>query len=102
MKRQRAEYQKLAVAQLQHRLVFDALQQRDSARVEMLMREHAWVGFRYGALLGACWPTRLRLKPRLSVGRVASVRGAAGPACACGAGARRQPGRAMRIRPWAW
>ena len=26
---------------------------RESARVEMLMREHAWVGFRYGALLGA-------------------------------------------------
>ena len=48
-----AEHQKLRVAQLQHRLVFDALQQRESARVEMLMREHAWVGFRYGALLGA-------------------------------------------------
>jgi GntR family transcriptional regulator, vanillate catabolism transcriptional regulator len=46
------EYQKLRVAQLQHQLVFDALVNRESARVEMLMREHAWVGFRYGALLG--------------------------------------------------
>lgn len=44
-----AEYEKLRVAQLQHRLVFDALERRESARVEMLMREHAWVGFRYGA-----------------------------------------------------
>ena len=47
-----AEFQKLRVAQLQHQLVFDALEQRESARVEMLMREHAWVGFRYGQLLG--------------------------------------------------
>ena len=46
-----AEYEKLRIAQLQHQLVFDALAQRESARVEMLMREHAWVGFRYGALL---------------------------------------------------
>jgi GntR family transcriptional regulator, vanillate catabolism transcriptional regulator len=45
-----AEYEKLRIAQLQHRLVFDALEQRDSARVEMLMREHAWVGLRYGQL----------------------------------------------------
>jgi len=45
-----AEYEKLRIAQLQHQLVFDALQQRESARVEMLMREHAWVGFRYGQL----------------------------------------------------
>jgi GntR family transcriptional regulator of vanillate catabolism len=46
-----AEYQKLRVAQLQHRLVFEALVQGESARVEQLMREHAWVGLRYGALL---------------------------------------------------
>ena len=45
-----SEYQKLRIAQLQHQLVFDALSQRESARVEMLMREHAWVGFRYGQL----------------------------------------------------
>ena len=47
-----AEYQKLRIAQLQHQLVFDALERRESARVEMLMREHAWVGFRYGPVLG--------------------------------------------------
>ncbi len=47
-----AEYEKLRIAQLQHRLVFDALERRESARVEMLMREHAWVGFRYGQLFG--------------------------------------------------
>jgi GntR family transcriptional regulator of vanillate catabolism len=51
-----AEFQKLRVAQLQHQLVFDALVQRESARVEMLMREHAWVGFRYGRLLGVPAP----------------------------------------------
>ena len=45
-----AEFQKLRIAQLQHQLVFDALEHRESARVEMLMREHAWVGFRYGHL----------------------------------------------------
>jgi GntR family transcriptional regulator of vanillate catabolism len=48
-----SEYQKLRIAQLQHQLVFDALAQRESARVEMLMREHAWVGFRYGQLFDA-------------------------------------------------
>lgn len=47
-----AEYEKLRIAQMQHVLVFDALERRESARVEMLMREHAWVGFRYGALFG--------------------------------------------------
>lgn len=46
-----AEYEKLRIAQLQHRLVVDALEHRESARVEMLMREHAWVGFRYGRLV---------------------------------------------------
>jgi len=45
------EYRKLQVAQLQHRLVFEALAGRESARVEMLMREHAQIGVRYGALL---------------------------------------------------
>lgn len=47
-----AEYEKLRVAQLQHQLVLDALERRESARAEMLMREHAWVGFRYGQLFG--------------------------------------------------
>jgi len=46
------EYEKLRFAQLQHQLVFDALVQRESARVEMLMREHAYIGLRYGKLLG--------------------------------------------------
>jgi GntR family transcriptional regulator of vanillate catabolism len=47
-----AEYQKLRVAQMHHQLVFEALDRRETARVEMLMREHAWVGFRYGQLFG--------------------------------------------------
>ena len=47
-----AEHQKLRFAQLQHRLVFEALVQRESARVEMLMREHALIGVRYGGLFG--------------------------------------------------
>ena len=46
------EWRKLHFAQLQHRLVVDALQSRESARVEMLMREHAYVGLRYGKLFG--------------------------------------------------
>ena len=37
---------------MQHRLVVEALEQRESARVEMLMREHAWIGLRYGQLFG--------------------------------------------------
>ncbi len=46
------EYEKLRVAQLQHALVLDALQAGEAARAEMLMREHAYVGVRYGHLLG--------------------------------------------------
>jgi GntR family transcriptional regulator, vanillate catabolism transcriptional regulator len=46
------EFQKLRVAQLQHRLVLEALQARESARVEMLVREHALIGVRYGRLFG--------------------------------------------------
>ncbi len=46
------EWRKLEFAQLQHRLVVDALEARESARVEMLMREHAYVGLRYGKLFG--------------------------------------------------
>ena len=71
------EHRKLQVAQLQHQLVVDALEQRESARVEMLMREHAWVGFRYGRLFG------------LEVGSVAGAHAAArrlepGPARSAG------------------
>ncbi|MEY2656004.1 MAG: hypothetical protein RLZZ524_3032, partial [Pseudomonadota bacterium] len=39
------EFRKLQQAQLQHQLVVEALTLRESARVEALMREHAWVGF---------------------------------------------------------
>lgn len=45
------EFEKLRLAQMQHKLVFEALQRGESARVEMLMREHAYIGIRYGALL---------------------------------------------------
>jgi GntR family transcriptional regulator of vanillate catabolism len=46
------EYQKLRFAQLQHRLVFDALARGEGARAEALMREHANIGVRYGRLFG--------------------------------------------------
>ena len=46
------EYEKLRFAQLHHQLVFEALERRESARVEMLMREHAYIGLRYGSLFG--------------------------------------------------
>jgi GntR family transcriptional regulator of vanillate catabolism len=46
------EFRKLQLAQMQHRLVVQALVQRESARVEALMREHAYIGLRYGALFG--------------------------------------------------
>lgn len=49
------EFRKLQIAQLQHQLVVDALTHRESARIEALMREHAFVGTRYGPTLG---PTR--------------------------------------------
>lgn len=51
------EHQKLRVAQLHHELVLDALQQGESARVEMLMREHAYIGVRYGRWFGLDRPT---------------------------------------------
>ena len=46
------EYEKLRMAQFQHRLVVEALRGREGARVEALMREHANIGVRYGALFG--------------------------------------------------
>jgi GntR family transcriptional regulator, vanillate catabolism transcriptional regulator len=46
------EFRKLQFAQLQHRLIVEALRHRESARVETLMREHANIGFRYGDLFG--------------------------------------------------
>ena len=53
------EFDKLRMAQWQHELVLDALRQRESARVEMLMREHANIGLRYGPLFGLSQPTAL-------------------------------------------
>jgi GntR family transcriptional regulator, vanillate catabolism transcriptional regulator len=41
------EFEKLRIAQLHHRLVFEALTKRESARVEALMREHAQIALRY-------------------------------------------------------
>lgn len=46
------EYRKLQLAQMQHVLVVEAIVGREAARVEALMREHAWIGFRYGRLFG--------------------------------------------------
>jgi GntR family transcriptional regulator of vanillate catabolism len=46
------EFEKLRFAHLQHQLVLDALRRGEAARVEMLMREHAYIGLRYGALFG--------------------------------------------------
>ncbi|QEM83767.1 GntR family transcriptional regulator [Halomonas binhaiensis] len=47
-----SEYQKLRMAQMHHRLVYQALSHGEGARAEMLMREHAYVGLRYVELLG--------------------------------------------------
>ncbi len=46
------EWRKLQTAQLQHGLIVDALRAGESARVEMLMREHAYIGLRYGVRFG--------------------------------------------------
>jgi GntR family transcriptional regulator of vanillate catabolism len=46
------EYEKLRLAHIQHELVFEAIAKRESARAEMLMREHAYIGLRYGRLFG--------------------------------------------------
>ncbi|MHB0775230.1 GntR family transcriptional regulator [Halomonas sp. WWR20] len=46
------EFEKLRLAHLQHQLVFEALANGESARAEMLMREHAYIGLRYGKLFG--------------------------------------------------
>lgn len=43
-------HQRLRMAQLHHRLVFNALENGEAARVEMLMREHAQIGLRYDKL----------------------------------------------------
>ena len=58
-----AEHRKLSLAQLQHRLVFDALVRGEGARAEALMREHAFIGVRYGSLFG------LQAEPAQAVAR---------------------------------
>lgn len=47
-----SEFGKLALAQMQHELIVDALLRRESARAESLMREHAYIALRYGPLFG--------------------------------------------------
>jgi GntR family transcriptional regulator of vanillate catabolism len=51
-----AEYRKLQLAQMQHRLIVEALRRGESARAETLMREHAYIGLRYAALFGLQTP----------------------------------------------
>jgi GntR family transcriptional regulator of vanillate catabolism len=51
-----AEYRKLQLAQVQHRLIVEALRRGESARAETLMREHAYIGLRYAALFGLQTP----------------------------------------------
>lgn len=46
------EFKKIRLAHLQHQLVYQAISLGESARAEMLMREHAYIGVRYGALFG--------------------------------------------------
>ncbi len=51
-----SEYRKLQLAQLQHRLVVEAIARGEGARAEALMREHAYIGLRYAALFGLDTP----------------------------------------------
>lgn len=46
------ESEKIRLAQIHHRLIFDAIERGESARAEMLMREHAYIGLRYAPLFG--------------------------------------------------
>jgi len=52
------EYDKLRLAQIHHELILESLLGRESARAEMLMREHAYIGLRYAALFGLSDSTR--------------------------------------------
>jgi len=45
------EFQKLFIAQFQHKLALDALLRKESARAEILMREHAYLGVHYPDVL---------------------------------------------------
>lgn len=46
------EHRKLRLARMHHRLVVDALLQREGTCAEARMREHAHIGVRYGACFG--------------------------------------------------
>lgn len=46
-----AEFRKVEIAHLQHQLIVQAIDEGDSGRAEMLMREHAYIGIKYGAFL---------------------------------------------------
>jgi GntR family transcriptional regulator of vanillate catabolism len=46
-------YERLRIAQWQHRCVVEALEGGESARVEALMREHALIGVRHGGVVAA-------------------------------------------------
>lgn len=59
-----AELTKLRIAQLHHELVLEALVSGESARVEMLMREHAWIGLRYGPARAQAWNPPFQGDPR--------------------------------------
>jgi GntR family transcriptional regulator of vanillate catabolism len=61
-----AEFRKLQLAQLQHRLIVDALRTGESARAETLMREHAYIGLRYAALFGLQTPPALSAQPAVA------------------------------------
>lgn len=67
-----AEYRKLQLAQLQHRLIVEALARRESARAETLMREHAYIGLRYAELFGLETPA---LPPARAVAATTTRRG---------------------------
>ncbi|TGG93395.1 GntR family transcriptional regulator [Natronospirillum operosum] len=53
------EFRKLQLAQWQHQLVVQAIEHGEGARADALMREHAYVGVRYGSLFGL----QVRLRP---------------------------------------
>lgn len=69
-----AEHRKLQLAQLQHRLIVEALRRGESARAEMLMREHAYIGLRYAALFGLDTPA-MPPAPRGAVAATTARRG---------------------------
>lgn len=51
------EYQKLQFAHIQHQAVVEAICCGEGARAENLMREHAYVGLRYGKIFGIAAPS---------------------------------------------